>query len=79
VGPVGSDPLIPSLRRAVVSVVAFMMLVPWVWRRVWTATAVLDWDQAELDSDVVPEDVWEAIVEVIQGEDTAWIEPDDDD
>ena len=41
----------PSLKRAVVSVVAWLMLLPWIWRRVWSATAVLDWDQADLDDD----------------------------
>ena len=69
----------PSLKRAVVSVVAWLMLLPWIWRRVWSATAVLDWDQADLDDDVVPEDVWNAIVEVIQGDDAeSWVELDDD-
>jgi len=71
-GPVGA-----SLTRMIVATVAFLMLIPWMARRVWTATEVLKWSQAELDDDVVPEDVWEAIVEVIQGESATWVDEDE--
>lgn len=71
--------MIPSLKRVAVAAVAFLMVVPWAWRRVWTASAVVDWEQADLDDDVVPEDVWNAIVAVIEGQDDAWLLDDDDD
>ena len=71
-----AGPLTASLQRLIIATVAFLMLIPWVARRVWSATEVLKWQQADLDNDVVPEDVWEAIVEVIQGQDAAW--PDED-
>lgn len=65
------------LQRAIVAVVSTLILIPWVWRRVWTASAAIEW-QAELDQDVVPDDVWNNIVAVIQGED-AFFEADVDD
>ena len=69
--------MMPSLKRAAVAAVAFLMVIPWAWRRVWQATAVLDhFEQADLDVDVVPEDVWNAIVSVIEGD--VWVDEDDD-
>lgn len=68
------------LQRAIVAVVSTLILIPWIWRRVWNATAVLDWDQADLDHDVVPEDVWNSIVAVIEGHEAQeWAEPEDED
>jgi hypothetical protein len=63
------------MRRVLYTLVSFTVLVPWLWRRTWAAAGqVIQWEQADLDYDVVSDDVWANIVATIEN-----LEVDEDD